>query len=57
MRLPLLQRPLPSWCFAVLVLLIFSTGVATGMISGHWESALGYGDFQRLIPMAPQFGH
>ncbi len=50
-------RPLPRRLFALTVLLIFFTGIAAGMLTGHWESSLGYEDFQRLIPMAQRLGH
>jgi len=57
MRLPVWRRPLPAWTFAVIVLLIFTAGVGTGMISGHWTTTLQESDFQRLIPLAAQLGH
>lgn len=51
------RRPLPGWGFALLVLLVFAGGIGFGMLTGHWESALQYQDFQRLIPLAARFGH
>jgi len=51
------RRTLPGWSYAVIVLLLFATGVATGMFTGHWETALGYDDFRALIPQAGRFGH
>ena len=50
--LPFWKRPLPSWSFALVVLLLFSTGVATGMLTGYWETSLTHLDYQRLIPLA-----
>jgi len=55
--LPLWQRPLPGWGFALLVLGLFACGVAAGMINGHWHSSLTTQDFQQLIPVAGRFSH
>lgn len=46
------HKPLPSWSFALLVVLLFAGGVLLGMLSGHWETSLQYSDYQRLIPLA-----
>lgn len=51
------RQPLPSWSFALLVVLVFAGGVLFGMLSGHWESSLTYSDYQRLIPLAERIGH
>jgi len=51
------KRPLPASVFIGAVLLIFSTGILTGILTGHWDTSLTYGDYQRLIPAAPHFGH
>lgn len=51
------RRPLPAWSFALVVLLLFGSGVLFGMLSGHWETSLSYVDYQRLVPMASRFGH
>jgi len=56
-RLPLWKRSLPSWGFALVVLLLFSAGVASGMLTGHWETSLTHLDYQRLIPLAGKLGH
>ena len=56
-RLPLWKRAIPSWSFALIVLLLFGTGVVSGMLSGHWETSLTSLDYQRLIPMAGRMGH
>lgn len=57
MRPAFWQRPIPGWGFALLVVLIFAGGIGAGMLSGHWESALTYQDYQRLIPFASRLGH
>lgn len=57
LRLAFWQRPLPGWGFALLVLLIFTGGIVTGIVSGHWESSLTTQDFQQLIPFASRLGH
>jgi len=51
------RKPLPSWFFALLVLGVFTLGVTGGMLSGHWQTALSYSDYQQLIPLAPSLGH
>jgi len=50
-------RPLPVRGFALLVVLLFGGGIGIGMLSGHWESALTYQDYQQLIPLAGRLGH
>lgn len=49
--------PVPARSFVVLVVLLFAAGVSAGMLSGHWETALSYEDYQRLIPLASRLGH
>lgn len=56
-RLPIWKRALPSWGFALIVMLLFSAGVATGMVTGHWQTNLTDTDYQRLIPISKQFIH
>ncbi len=51
------QRPLPGVVFVLAVVLLFSGGVLTGMLSGHWETSLSYADYQRLVPFASRIGH
>ncbi|SHJ98920.1 hypothetical protein SAMN02745165_03700 [Malonomonas rubra DSM 5091] len=50
-----LRRPLLRWVFPVVVLSIYVAGIS--MVSGHWESALGYQDYQWLVPMIDRFNH
>ena len=57
LRLAWWRQPLPGWSFALLVLVIFVTGVATGMLSGHWQTSLSYEDYRYLIPLAGRLGH
>jgi len=54
---PFWKKPLPRWAFPILVVAIYTGGVAFGMVTGHWESSLGYEDYQKLIPMASFLGH
>lgn len=56
-RLSFWKRPLPSWSFALVVIFLFSTGVTSGMLSGHWETSLTHLEYQRLIPLAGKLGH
>ncbi len=51
------RRAFPWWGFALLVVVLFASGVAAGMLTGHWESSLTTADYQRLIPLAEGFGH
>lgn len=51
------NKPLPRAAFPLLVLAIFSLGVAGGMLSGHWQTSLTYVDYQRLIPLIPLLSH
>ncbi len=54
---PLRKEAPPFWVFPVFLLLLFFAGIGAGIVTGHWQGALGYGDYQRLIPMAPYLGH
>jgi hypothetical protein len=45
------KRFMPRWLFPLLVLLVFTFGVATGMFSGYWHSSLSYSDYSQLIPL------
>ncbi len=57
LAMALLSKPLPKWLFPLLVLAVFSFGVAGGMLSGHWQTSLTYADYQRLIPLIPLLSH
>ena len=52
-----LKRPVPGIVFVLIVMLLFGGGVLTGKLSGHWQTSLTYGDYQRLVPMVERFGH
>ncbi len=52
-----LKRPVPGIVFVVVVMLLFASGVLTGILSGHWQTSLSYADYQRLIPLAARLGH
>ncbi|MDX2496192.1 MAG: 4Fe-4S dicluster domain-containing protein, partial [Desulfuromusa sp.] len=49
------RRFMPGWMFPLLVLLVFTLGVASGMFSGHWHSSLSYRDYSQLIPLLHRF--
>ena len=49
------RRFMPGWLFPLLVLLVFTLGVASGMFSGHWHSSLSYQDYYHLIPLLNRF--
>jgi polyferredoxin len=51
------KRPLPVWVFPAVVVFIFMAGIGAGMVSGHWQSSLGYADYQRLIPQVRTLRH
>ena len=57
LNMTLFKQGLPRWVFPSLVLMIFSVGVAGGMLSGHWQTSLTYNDYQRLIPLIPFLSH
>jgi ferredoxin len=57
LAMSLWRKALPNRVFPLLVLLVFGAGVASGMLSGHWQTSLTYADYQRLIPLVKQFGH
>ena len=57
MKPPFYRRFLPSWSFAALVLALFFGGVGFGMLTGHWQTSLGYQDYMRLVPMARMMGY
>lgn len=54
---PIRQRPLPVWIFPATVVILFFAGIGVGMITGNWRGSLEYGDYLRLIPIAPYLGH
>ena len=54
---PLWRRPLPAWVFPATVVILFFAGIGTGMGTGNWQGSLKYGDYLRLIPIAPYLGH
>jgi polyferredoxin len=51
------KRPVPGVVFVMIVMVVFSVGVLSGMSSGHWQTSLDYADYQRLIPLASRMGH
>ena len=51
------ERSVPRWTFPLLVVAIYSCGVAVGMVAGHWETSLTAHDYQRLIPMVKYLSH
>ena len=57
MKLSLWSASLPRWTFPVVVLVVYAGGVTLGMVTGHWDSSLGYEDYQRLIPMTNFLSH
>lgn len=54
---PLWRRPLPAWVFPATVVILFFAGIGAGMGTGNWQGSLEYGDYLRLIPIAPYLGH
>jgi len=57
LRVSVWRRPLPSWVFILLVVAVFASGVAAGMVSGHWQTRLSYEDYRQLVPLAERIGH
>jgi polyferredoxin len=53
----LCRRPLSIWVFPAVALLIFFAAITAGMVSGHWETSLGYADYQRLMPLVQSLSH
>jgi polyferredoxin len=54
---PFRRAPLPPWSYPLAVLILFFAGIAAGMATGNWQGSLEYGDYLKLIPMAPYLGH
>ncbi len=52
-----LKRPVPGVAFVLIVMLLFTGGVLTGMLTDHWQTSLTYDNYRQLIPMAARFGH
>jgi len=50
-------RRWPPYVFPWTVLGLFALGIASGMLSGHWQTSLNYADYLRLIPLASRLGH
>ncbi len=46
---------MPNWLFLLLVMLVFILGVASGMLTGHWQSSLTYREYMQLIPLLHRF--
>ena len=57
LRMSVGTKMLPGWSFILLVMGLFAAGVLVGMLSGHWESSLGYADYQQLIRKMPRISH
>ena len=57
MQPPFWKQPLPAWVFPAVVLFIFTAGIGTGMVSGHWQSSLSFADYKRLIPVMENLSH
>lgn len=53
---PIWRRPLPVWVFPAMVVILFFAGIGAGMVTGNWRGSLEYGDYLRLIPIAPYIG-
>jgi polyferredoxin len=51
------KTPVHRFLFVTVVLILFSTGVLSGMLTDRWQTSLTYQDYQRLIPMASRLGH
>lgn len=51
------NKPVPGWMFVAVVLVLFSGGVVSGMLTDHWQTSLLYSDYQRLVPLATRLGH
>jgi polyferredoxin len=47
----------PRWTFPLLVVAIYASGVAIGMVTGHWETSLTARDYHQLIPMVKYLSH
>lgn len=57
LALPGSRRSLSAARFALLLTVLFVGGLALGMATGHWQSALTTTDFRTLVPAAAHLGH
>ena len=51
LQISMFRYPLSSWGFILLVLVVFSFGLLTGMINGHWHSSLTNLDYVKMMPL------
>ncbi len=50
-------RPISPQTYAILILLILFGAVVIAKITGHWDSALTYEDYAKLLPLRKFFTH
>jgi len=50
------KKPIPSWGFALLVVVLFCGGILLGKATGHWHSSLNHAEYLQLIPLADRLG-
>jgi hypothetical protein len=50
-------KPVPGWLFGLLAAGLFLAITGLAMVSGHWRTSLGPGDYLQLIPAAEAMGH
>lgn len=51
------RRVVPPLLLPAAVLAIWFTIIGTAMITGHWQSAVPYEEYQRIIPLLDQLAH
>jgi hypothetical protein len=48
---------LKPFFFALLIIVLFFGSVGVAKLAGKWHSAVPYGEYQRIIPLANMLDH
>ncbi len=51
------KKRLPVWVFPSVLLIVYFSSIAVGIMTGNWHSSLRFEDYQYLLPMVPDLTH